>query len=396
MMKILILMVLVGSGHKMPAIAVHEALEEMYPGLYETEVVDFAFACGAYQTDRFLKSSWDHALKHPSITEIVFHLLNGLIRWVTPRRVVQLTFADWYRKGIQYILSKDPDIVFCTHFLCLSIAASARDCHPVRPFPVVSYMTDSFGGHKLWADRNLDALITPTKVAKDYMIQCHVNPEKIQVSPFPLQKKFLNAVSNRRGQCKKNAIREKHKTILFSYGGQGISHCWMQWIEVLLTSHQPVRIIVVCGQNKRLQDDLEKRNLKLVPERKIVVLGYVDNMHELLAMSDIFVSKAGPATVFESLVCHCPIIFTHWVGLNEKKIIDFCLCHQIGWYAPTVRSFLEILEQTNASDFAQGYQKNLEEVLRSGAIGDLSKGAMLLAAMLHQRLTDLSANPSAI
>ena len=62
MKKILILMIEVGSSHKMSALAVKDAIEKIAPDRYQIKVMDFAKEVGALNTDRFLKNSWDTAL----------------------------------------------------------------------------------------------------------------------------------------------------------------------------------------------------------------------------------------------------------------------------------------------------------------------------------------------
>ncbi len=57
MKKILITMMETGGGHKMPAEAVRESLEKLFPGRFQPDIIDFARECGAADNDKALKDS---------------------------------------------------------------------------------------------------------------------------------------------------------------------------------------------------------------------------------------------------------------------------------------------------------------------------------------------------
>lgn len=62
-----------------------------------------------------------------------------------------------------------------------------------------------------------------------------------------------------------------------------------------------------------------------ISDTPFAVLGFVDNMHELLEVSDLALAKGGASTTLEMLVKRVPTIFTHCAALHEKGNIDFLL-----------------------------------------------------------------------
>ena len=72
--RILMTMLEVGLGHKSPAIAVRDSLEELWPGRYLIDIVDFAKDSGAIEDDQTLKRSWDMALAFP-LSALIGYLL---------------------------------------------------------------------------------------------------------------------------------------------------------------------------------------------------------------------------------------------------------------------------------------------------------------------------------
>lgn len=67
------------------------------------------------------------------------------------------------------------------------------------------------------------------------------------------------------------------------------------------------QVVVVCGRNKKLQERLRAR-----PQGpghcQLHVLGFVDNMHEIMEACDTIITKAGPGTIAEALISGLPIL----------------------------------------------------------------------------------------
>lgn len=141
MKKILILMIEVGSGHKIPALAVKDAIEEIATHRFRIKVVDFAKESGANKVDHFLKSSWDLALAHPVMTLAINRAIDVFYPITHSWNLLSSLFRDFAHKGIEFIRQFNPDIVYSTHFFCSTIAATARKRHHLS-FKVVTTMTD--------------------------------------------------------------------------------------------------------------------------------------------------------------------------------------------------------------------------------------------------------------
>ncbi len=77
--KIHFAMIEAGGGHKTPALAVVEALEENFPGKYEIKVLDFIKDLG-FQTDYFsmmpqtIIQRWWSRIRGPTMQDTGFHV----------------------------------------------------------------------------------------------------------------------------------------------------------------------------------------------------------------------------------------------------------------------------------------------------------------------------------
>lgn len=353
-------MVEAGGGHRMPALAIKDAIEELYPGKYQIDVIDFAKEAGANWDDKIIKGFWDWALARPEITTNLNVLLDSLNHLTRSNTVMRLVFQQFIRKGIKYIVDYKPDIVFSTHFFCSSVATFARDRYRF-PYKIFSYMTDPVRGHNLWVNPRIESVIVSTNEAKAYLIKQGEPHNKVKVMPFPLNKKFFTELTKTREEILAQlGLDPSKKTLLATSGGQGIGDT-SEYIKELYNNNFPFNIIAVCGKNSDLSDELNMLKSSYKSDTSMSVLGFVDNMHELLEVSDLALAKGGASTTFEVLVKKVPTIFTHCAALHEKGNIDFCVNNKMGWYVKNKKEFWAIINEILNTGILDRYKENISE-----------------------------------
>ncbi len=362
--KILMPMMEAGAGHKMPALAVKESIEALYPGKYQIDVIDFAKECGALGNDRTLKGIWDWALAHPFwakagyiASEVVYPLSMLILPWLN---------RDWVAKGRQYIEKYQPDIIFSTHFFSISVAARARQALKAK-FKVIGFVTDPFDGYSFWCERRADILIGASDTARRRLLRHGMKRERLKVFPFPIKKAFFHLPRHRDEIKKQYALDPDMPTILTTAGGQGISRI-SQYVIDMYKKGLPFNIISVCGHNEELRLELEQLTRDQASKTHLVPLGFVSNMNELLSVSDLCIAKAGASTTFEALLMNTPIIFTDWATYSEKPNVDYTVRNQVGWWAGNDKAFYKIIHDIQHTDILKQYHENLKGLsLQTGA-----------------------------
>ena len=95
--------------------------------------------------------------------------------------------------------------------------------------------------------------------------------------------------------------------------------------------------------------------------------------------ADLVVGKAGPATIFESLVVGRPVILTYYIWEQEKGNCDFVVQNGFGKYQPkldelagTVREFFEdkreyqrVLDNIKAYSIDIGVTQIVREIIEN-------------------------------
>jgi processive 1,2-diacylglycerol beta-glucosyltransferase len=115
------------------------------------------------------------------------------------------------------------------------------------------------------------------------------------------------------------------KVILVMGGGQGMGP--LKTIYTCLEQvKQPLQEIIVTGTNRKLHRQLKRKVAR--SRHKVSLHGYVNNMHELMAVSDLIVTKPGGITTAEALSKGLPMIIIKPLPGQEMNNTDFLINQQ--------------------------------------------------------------------
>ena len=352
--KILMTMLEVGLGHKSPAIAVRDEIESVWPDRYRIDIVDFAKESGAAADDRALKRSWDIALAFP-VSARIGYLLVELNHG--RNSYIDFLFRDFVSKGIGYIAGYRPDLVFATHGLCLYVAVKAREILGVD-FRIVACVIDPFDGYSWWANDGADVLLVASEQSRDRLVDHGIRPEKIVITGFPIHKRFFNLTKAPETIASDLGLDPDKRTILVTSGGQGIGNVF-SYVREAFRLGLPFNIVVVAGRNAKTKARMDKLAASAAGPTRLVSLGYVGNINELIAAADVVVGKAGASSAMEAFYMGKPLVFTEWASYNDRYIVRFALNFRIGWYAPTLVSFIRLVKSFAGSGALEEYAANV-------------------------------------
>jgi UDP-N-acetylglucosamine:LPS N-acetylglucosamine transferase len=98
---------------------------------------------------------------------------------------------------------------------------------------------------------------------------------------------------------------------------------------------------VICGKNRELFQQMEKLSKRTRKGFHLVVRGYVDNLADYIAASDVVVGKSGPNQVFETMIQERPLIISSFLA-NEKQTTDWVQRNGLGWLCRTPDQFVRL------------------------------------------------------
>ena len=86
---------------------------------------------------------------------------------------------------------------------------------------------------------------------------------------------------------------------------------------------QQARLVVVSGRNTELKERLER--CAVPPRHRTKILGFTDQMDELMCVADIVVSKPGGLTTSETLARGAVMVIVNPIPGQESRNSDFLL-----------------------------------------------------------------------
>jgi processive 1,2-diacylglycerol beta-glucosyltransferase len=316
--RILILSASVGSGHVRAAQAIESSLLKILPGVTVSHVDALDLTNGAFRkaygagyfraVERaprfvgwmydFLDRPGDHGAA--TLTRQFFERLNFT------RLTKLLTDQQW-------------DLVVCTHFLPAALISRLRRRGDVN-FPHASVVTD-FDVHGLWINRPCERFFVATEEAGANLTAVGVDDSEISVTGIPIDPVFSQRC-DRRDAIRRMGLSDDLPIVLQMAGGFGIGsieriHRSICEIEL------PLQIVVVTGKNAEACEAL--RAMEHHPRHRRQILGFTDQMHDLLRAASVVVTKPGGLTTSESLACNCPMVIAEPIPGQEDRNADFLL-----------------------------------------------------------------------
>jgi processive 1,2-diacylglycerol beta-glucosyltransferase len=127
-------------------------------------------------------------------------------------------------------------------------------------------------------------------------------------------------------------------TVLIATGSFGMGP-----IEELIDALPGVQVAVICGHNKALYTRLQAKRSDLVH-----VFGLVQNMDEMMAVSDVMVTKPGGLSISEALVSALPMVFFSAIPGQETNNVNVLRHYNIGLSGLSITEIAVIIQEWNA------------------------------------------------
>jgi processive 1,2-diacylglycerol beta-glucosyltransferase len=232
---------------------------------------------------------------------------------------VRRAFPSQSRRRLsRYIRQFKPDAVLCTHYLPFETLAEMREGkNGSQPF-VVSVVTD-FEAHALWMESCVDLYCVAAEETKARLIARGAGDGNIVATGIPIATRFSENI-DARAVRKTLGMRDDLPTILVLSGGFGMGPVAKILRELDKVANE-FQTLVVCGRNEELRRELAMQDRKH-PTR---VQGFASNMHELMAIADLIISKPGGLTSSEALAVGKPLLILDPIPGQEAANSDFLL-----------------------------------------------------------------------
>jgi processive 1,2-diacylglycerol beta-glucosyltransferase len=91
-------------------------------------------------------------------------------------------------------------------------------------------------------------------------------------------------------------------------------------------------LIVIAGRNERVKKQVEELREGFDPSNSLTVFGFTDRVSDLMAVSDVLITKPGPGTINEAIAMKLPMLIddTEISLFWERANVDYVLKYKVG------------------------------------------------------------------
>jgi processive 1,2-diacylglycerol beta-glucosyltransferase len=319
-MRVLVLSASVGAGHLRAAEAVELALRRLHPEATVCNLDVLTLTNAAFR-QVYGRAYLDLVNRAPHVLGYFYDLMDrptrtGRHRTDNLRLAVQkMNLARF----IRFLAEGAWDLVINTHFLPAEIIASLRKKRRLD-IPQVTVTTD-FETHRLWVNQPCERYFTATEEGSLYLHSWGIPVTDTLATGIPIHPSFSES-KPRFELLSKYELIPNRPVILQLAGGFGVGPIEKLY-SALLDVEVPIQLLVVTGRNEKARKKLEA--IDCPARHRAKVIGFTQEIDELMAVADLVVSKPGGLTTSEAMARGAPMVIVNPIPGQESRNSDFLL-----------------------------------------------------------------------
>ena len=368
MKKILILTAGFGDGHNAAARSLRDAIEFLDEDA-RAEVLDlFADSYGAFNT--LARKTYLGMVQYaPSLWGGIYSMLEN------PFVEKQLGGFTRLQVMLEKILNEaQPDCVVSTYPVYGHVIKKIFDGHE-RPFKFITVVTDSITINSAWFRVPSDYFCVANGASADVLIKGGVAEKNIQTLGFPVNPIFADNLD----ALPEPLVNEPRRVLYIintgrKKAGKAVDH---------LLDLENVHLTITAGRDPELRAKLIERTRDFGD--RVRVLGWTNQMPELMMSHHLVISKAGGATVQEAIAARCPMIVNQVIPGQEEGNAELITKFNLGAVVEKNKEVAEAVELAfeKRATLWHEWRKNLKKISRPDAA--LRIGELILEASGHDQ-----------
>jgi processive 1,2-diacylglycerol beta-glucosyltransferase/1,2-diacylglycerol 3-beta-galactosyltransferase len=364
--NILLVYLKTGGGHLSAAIALQEAIDNLYQGKTGRVFLWNPFQNKTTFLSMFLENGYRAISNHlPRLWILIFESTKLPVF----RKLADRFFYHCLKKEILSEIERlNIGKIVILHFILIEPVYRTITKKKL-PIPIITVVTDPFTPHPYWFEnRRLETVVFSDRALTYARDKLGIPGRILHQHPIILKEKHKRPYTPLQKQetRRRYGFTSNTPIVLIAGGGEGLASA-VDIVRAFINQQFPCYLVVVCGCDDRAR----KKITALAAETEapsIRPYGYIDFMADLMNIADIVISKGGPATVMETLIIGKPLIVASYLYGQERGNVDFIVRNGAGFFIenPTkiVDTVKELLE--NPHEF-RAYKRRIEALdIKSG------------------------------
>jgi processive 1,2-diacylglycerol beta-glucosyltransferase len=199
---------------------------------------------------------------------------------------------------------------------------------------MITIVTD-FRVHGFWVNPAQELYVGMCEATRRDLVNRGVSNDRIELWGIPVHPKFRKHLG-RPLLMREFGLSEDRQTVLITSGSFGFASI-PGLLECLEQLPGKIQLIFVAGANQKLYETLKNRTFRI----PALILGYANNMDQLMEVSDVALVKPGGSTICELLVKACPFFMMKPIPGQEEGNGEVLVMAGISHYITSTKDLHE-------------------------------------------------------
>ena len=235
------------------------------------------------------------------------------------QKFMVLVHHTLFRKALKETLKVfdkyKPDVIVSTHYF-MTLAGIEYKKKYNKNCSIITYNPDN-NVHVWWDNRDGLFIVNNEEAEKEAVRRRHFNPEKVKRVYFTAREDIINAEQDKMAYREKYGIDKQKFCVMLADGAYASANSVAVAHELLKTD-LPLTIIMLAGKNEKVYNEFKELESKTKPNITLITQGFTPKAYELYCASDLFITKAGPNAILDSVFMGTPILVDYYAHPIEK------------------------------------------------------------------------------
>lgn len=274
------------------------------------------------------------------------------------------------RQRLRRIIQREqPDVLVSVypayaHFLDEMYGAA----NGAKPHRVVC-ITDSITVNAIWYRCSTDYFLVPNEQTATVLVRAGVQREAVRVLGFPVNPRFADS----RLQTARSSPPPWRILYMINSGKDSAPQLARELARIPNTL-----LTVTVGRDEKLRAEIEKA--RVASAQKFEIIGWTTELPRMLSTHHVLVSKAGGATVQETIAARCPMIINQVVPGQEEGNAQLIAENNAGALAQSNDDVISLMKNALADEgkLLREWSANIGKISRPTASHEVANFLLAL------------------
>lgn len=250
----------------------------------------------------------------------------------------------FYTQTSQVIAQLKPDLIVCTHPAPNTVVARLKRLG--LNIPLFTVITD-YDAHGSWVNQEVNRYLVSALDVKRRLADKGVQTERIEVTGIPIHPNFWT--THDKETVRAELDLKPLPTVLVMGGGWGILY-EDNALSYMTKWRETTQLIFCVGSNEEMRDKMMSDPIFQHPN--IRIMGFTREVHKLMDVADLLVTKPGGMTCTEGMSKGLPMLFYEPIPGQEEENCEYFIQNGFGEMLDsndTVDRWFKLIHQPEAA-----------------------------------------------